>query len=100
MVIIVCFSSTDNRPPACVLMATRVVLWRCGGVALWRLPDLVVEGGVLIGESAVLVHQEAEPPLLLHQGLLTAVRYEILHVHLPRRQRLQKLRRTSHNVSS
>lgn len=46
----------------------------------------------LIGEGAVFVHQEAEPPLLLQQCLPAAVCYELLHVCLPRRNRLQILK--------
>lgn len=53
---------------------------------------LVVEGGGLVGEHAVFVHQEAEAPLLLQQSLFAAVGQEQLHVHLTAHQRLQALR--------
>lgn len=39
--------------------------------------------GHLIGKGAVFVHQEAEPPFLLQQGLPAAICYEVLHVCLP-----------------
>lgn len=50
-----------------------------------------MEGGELVGEHAVFVHQETEASLLLQQSLLTAVCDEQLHVHLTARQRFQAL---------
>lgn len=52
---------------------------------------LIMEGGDLIGQHAVLVYQETEASLLLQQSLLTAICEEQLHVHLTACQRFQAL---------
>lgn len=52
---------------------------------------LIMEGGNLIGQHAVLVYQETEASLLLQQSLLTAICEEQLHVHLTACQRFQAL---------
>lgn len=41
----------------------------------------------------MFVHQEAEPPLLLKQSLLTAICNKLLHVHLAVCEGLQTLLR-------
>ncbi len=58
-----------------------------------EVTNLVVEIRDLVGEDAVLVHQEAEAPLLLQQSLLAAVSDELLHVHLTMSESLKTLQR-------
>lgn len=58
---------------------------------------LVMEGGDLVGEQAVFVHQETKASLLLQQRLLTAVCNEQLHVHLTACQRFQALTKKHYN---
>lgn len=53
---------------------------------------LHVEVANLIGEHAVFVRQETEASLLFQKRFSAAVSDELLHVHLARRDRLQKLR--------
>lgn len=57
-----------------------------------------MEGGVLVGEQAVFVHQETEASLLLQQSLLTAVCDEQLHVHLTACQRFQALKTNKQQI--
>lgn len=56
-------------------------------------PHLVVEAAELGGKHAVLLSQEPEAPLLLHQRLSAAVSNELLHVRLAGRDGLQVLQR-------
>lgn len=58
-----------------------------------EVTNLVMEIRDLIGEGAVLVHQEAEAPLLLQQSLPAAVSDELLHVHLAVSESLKTLQR-------
>lgn len=58
-----------------------------------EVTNLVMEIRDLVGEDAVLVHQEAEAPLLLQQSLLAAVSDELLHVHLMTSEGLKTLQR-------
>lgn len=53
-----------------------------------------MESSDLEGEDAVLVHQEAEAPLLLQQSLPAAFSDELLHVHLTVSESLKTLQRT------
>lgn len=55
--------------------------------------NLFMESSKLVGESAMFVHQEAEPSLLLQQSLLTAICNKLLHVHLAVGEGLQTLQR-------
>lgn len=57
------------------------------------MTDLFMERCELIGEDAMFVHQEAEPPLLLQQCLPTSVSNKLLHVHLTMGEGLQTLGR-------
>lgn len=63
-------------------------------------PHLVVEAAELGGKHAVLLSQEPEAPLLLHQRLSAAVSDELLHVHLAGRDGLQVLRRHGPHMST
>lgn len=66
---------------------------------LTEVTNLVMESCGLDGEVAVLVHQEAEAPLLLQQSLSTAVSDELLHVHLTVSESLETLQRTKRTRS-
>lgn len=52
-----------------------------------------MEGGELVGEHTVFVHQETEASLLLQQSLFAAVCDEQIYVHLTIRQCFQALRK-------
>lgn len=58
-----------------------------------EVTNLFMEIRDLVGEGAVLVHQEAEAPLLLQQSLPAAVSDELLHVHLTVSESLKTLHR-------